>query len=326
VGDPKPVVTAARLFFRQVFGLGGGKVAVQPDQNQLAVKRDRDALTITLGKVSTPDFVDRNPVSYDPHTQFLSWGLWASAAYDYPADTRGYTWGVAADLSVNWWSVRGGIFLEPQYANLMPIEWRIDKARGLVVEVEGRYELGGHPGAARLLGFVNNARMGSYQQVLDDPSFNLDVTGTRAFGRLKYGFAASMNQDLGHGSSVFARVSYDDGKTETWAFTEIDQSFALGATQSGSLWNRPDDLAGAALVASGLSPLHRRYLAAGGYGYIIGDGALRYGFEILGEVFYRAAVTREISAGVNYQPVFNPAFNRDRGPIHIFSGRVHVAF
>jgi high affinity Mn2+ porin len=324
VGDPKPVIIAARLFLRQVIGLGGGTVAVDAGPNQLAGTRDRAALTLTVGKVSTPDFVDKNPVSYDPHTQFLSWGLWASAAYDYPADTRGYTWGAAADLSINWWSVRAGIFLEPQYSNLMPMEWRIDKARGLAAEFEGRYKLAGRAGAARILGFLNDARMGSYRQAIQDPSFGLDVTATRAFGRTKAGFAASVNQDLGGGLAGFARISYDDGANETWAFTEIDQSLAFGLVQSGARWGRPDDSAGAALVASGESTLHRKYLAAGGYGFIIGDGNLRYGLEILGEVFYRFAITREISVGVNYQPVFNPGFNRDRGPINIFSGRVHI--
>jgi high affinity Mn2+ porin len=327
VGDPQPVLIPARLFLRQVIGLGGGKVMVEPGPNQLRTTRDRDALTLTVGKVSTPDFVDKNPVSYDPHTQFLSWGLWASAAYDYPADTRGYTWGAAADLSIGWWSLRAGIFLEPQYSNLMPMEWRIDKARGLVTEFEGRYKLMGKDGAARILVFLNDARMGSYRRALELANTNPDVTATRAFGRTKAGFAASINQDFGGGLAAFARLSYDDGQNETWAFTEIDQSIALGATQSGERWGRPEDQAGIALVASGISSVHRQYLAAGGYGFIIGDGALRrYGPEILGEVFYRFAVTHEISAGVNYQPIFNPAYNRDRGPIHVFSGRVHGAF
>ena len=324
VGDPKPVIIPARLFLRQVIGLGGGNVGVEGGPNQLAGSRDRDALILTVGKFSTPDFVDKNPYAYDPHTQFLSWGLWASAAYDYPADTRGYTWGVVADLSIDWWSVRGGMFLEPQYSNLMPMEWRIDKARGLALEFEARYTLGGRAGAARLLGFLNDARMGSYRQATEDPRFGLDVTATRKFGRTKEGFAASINQDFGGGLGGFARVSYDDGSTETWAFTEIDQSLGLGLVQSGSRWNRPSDDAGVGLVISGLSTLHRKYLAAGGYGFIIGDGMLRYGLEILGEVFYRVAITPGISLGVNYQPVFNPAFNRDRGPIHVFSGRVHV--
>jgi high affinity Mn2+ porin len=326
VGNPAPAVLPARLFLRQTFGLGGGSISVEGGPNQLAGMRDRNALTLTVGKLSTPDFVDNVPLSNDPHTHFMSWGLWASGAYDYPADTRGYTWGAAADLSLDWWSVRGGIFLEPQYANLMPMEFRIDKARGLAAEFEGRFEIAGRKGAARALAFLNEARMGSYRQALEDPRFGLDVTATRAFGRTKMGFAASINMEMGNGWGAFARASYNDGQNETWAFTEIDRSLALGAVQSGERWRRPDDEAGAALVVSGLSNLHRRYLEAGGYGFIIGDGALRYGPEILGEVYYRAALSKEIAASAHYQPVINPGMNRDRGPIHIFTARFHCAF
>jgi len=326
VGNPRPAVLPARLFLRQTLGLGGGKIHLDDGPNQLAGTRDRDALTVTVGKLATTDFVDNVPYSNDPHTHFLSWGLFASGAYDYPADTRGYTWGAAADLSIDWWSLRGGIFLEPQYANLLPMEWDIGKARALVAEFEGRFKIGGRPGAARVLGFVNDARMGSYQQALTDPRFGLDVTATRAFGRTKEGFAASANLELADGLGAFARVSYNDGATETWAFTEIDRSAAAGATQSGSRWGRADDEAGLALVVSGLSDVHRRYLAAGGYGFIIGDGALHYGPELLAELYYRAAITREVSLSAHYQPVVNPAFNRDRGPIHVFTGLLHVAF
>jgi len=326
VGDPTPTISAARVFLRQVIGLGGGTVAIEPGPNQLAGTRDRDALTLTVGKVSIPDFADKNPLSSDPHTQFLSWGLFASAAYDYPADTRGYTWGIAADLSVDWWSLRGGMFLEPQSANQLELEWRIDKARGLVSEFEARYAIGRRKGAARALVFLNDAHMGNYRQALSERGAPPDVTATRAFGRTKYGFAASANQEVDETLGVFARVSWNDGANETWAFTEIDHSLAAGAVQGGGRWGRPNDEAGAAVVVSGLSPDHRAYLAAGGYGFLIGDGALRYGLEVLGELYYRAALTRELAVGVSYQPIFNPAFNRDRGPIQVFTVRIHGAF
>ena len=326
VGNPEPTIVAARIFLRQVIGLGGGRVPVAPAMNQLAGERDRDALTITAGKLAVPDFMDGVPLANDPHTRFMSWGLWASAAYDYPADTRGYTWGAAADLSIDWWSARAGIFLEPKSANGLPMEWDVRRARGLAAEFEARFSLGGRDGAARVLGFLNDARMGSYRQAIEDPSAGNDVTATRAFGRTKAGFAASANQDFGSGLGTFLRVSYNDGANETWAFTEIDRSLALGAVQSGGRWGRPEDEAGAAVVVSGLSSLHRRYLAGGGYGFLIGDGALDYGAEILGEVYYRLALSSEVSLGGNYQPVIHPAFNRDRGPIHIFTARAHVAF
>jgi high affinity Mn2+ porin len=326
VGDPTPTLVVGRAYVRQTIGLGGGRSRVEPGPNQLAGTRDRDALTITVGKVATTDFVDRVPLTSDPHTQLMSWGLWASAAYDYPADTRGYSYGAAADLSIDWWSIRAGAFLEPKTANGMELEWDVAKARGVVGEVEGRYTLGGLPGAVRVLGFLNTADMGSYELALAQSSSAPDVTATRAAGRTKAGFAASANQDLGSGLGVFLRVSYNDGRNETWAFTEIDRSIATGVVQAGSRWGRPDDEAGLGVVVSGLSDLHRRYLAAGGYGFIIGDGALRYAPEILGEVYYRLALTREVAVGVNYQPIFHPAYNTDRGPAHVFTGRVHVAF
>lgn len=324
VGNPRPAILPARFFVRQTFGLGGGVTHFDDGPNQLAGDRDRDALTITVGKLAVPDFVDSVPVSNDPHTHFMAWGLFASAAYDYPADTRGYTWGVAADLTVDFWSLRAGMFLEPQYANLLPLEWDVSKARGLVAEAEARFTVAGRSGAARLLAFLNQARMGSYALALQQPQ--PDISATRADGRTKYGFAGSANLDLGAGLAAFLRASWNDGANETWAFTEVDRSLAAGAVQSGARWGREADEAGAAVVVSGLSRLHRLYLAGGGYGFLIGDGALGYRPEILGEVYYRAAVTREVSLSAHWQPVINPAYNRDRGPIQIFTGRLHVAF
>jgi high affinity Mn2+ porin len=326
VGDPAPTIIVGRAFLRQTIGLGGGPVKVEAGPNQLAGTRDRDVLTITVGKISTTDIVDQVQIVSDPHTQLMSWGLWASASYDYPADTRGYTYGATADLSIDWWSVRAGAFLEPKTANGMELEWDVTKARGLVGEAEARYTLRGLPGAARALVFLNTAHMGNYDQALAQSPTSPDVTATRANGRTKAGFAASANQDLGSGLGVFLRVSYNDGRNETWAFTEIDRSIAGGVIQSGSRWGRPGDEAGLGLVVSGLSGPHRRYLAAGGYGFLIGDGELGYAPEILGEAYYRLAVTREVAVGVNYQPIFHPADNADRGPVHVLTGRVHVAF
>jgi high affinity Mn2+ porin len=326
VGSSTPAVTVARLFLRQVVGLGGGRVEVEPGPGALAGARDRDALTFLVGKLATTDLVDAVPTSSDPHTRFSSWALFASGAYDYPADTHGYTWGAAADLTLGAWSGRAGLFLEPTTPNGMNLEWRLDRSHGLVAELERRHTLNGQPGAARLLVFANTAPMGSYREALDRAVGAPALAPTRASGRTKYGLAASANQAFAGGLSVFLRVSANDGATETWAFTEIDRSLALGAVQSGARWGRPDDEAGLAGVVSGLSDPHRRYLAAGGYGFIVGDGALRYAPEVLLEAFYRLALTRELSLAGVYQPVFNPAFNRDRGPVQIVTGRLRAAF
>ncbi len=297
VGNPEPTIVVARAALKQAVG----------------------SLTFTAGKFALPDVFDNVPHANDPHTRFMSWGLFASAAYDYPADVRGYTWGLAADFSKDWWSVRAGIFLEPTVANGAKLETDVTKARGLVVELEAR----SGPGAVRVLGFLNTADMGSYAQA---NAGHLQVEDTRAQGRTKAGMAASANYDFGRGLGAFIRASFNDGKNETWAFTEIDRSLAVGVVQSGARWGRERDEAGAGLVVSGLSGPHRAYLEGGGYGFIIGDGALHYGAELLGELFYRAGVTEQVSLGVNYQPILDPAFNRDRGPVHVFTGRAHIAF
>lgn len=327
VGDPAPAVYLARLALSQTFGLGGVKVTNEAGANELAGTRDRDQLAISIGRLSVVDVFDGNRYAHDPTERFFNWAMFASGAWDYPADTRGYTWGLLADLAIDWWSARAGIALEPKTANAPEMEWNFIKSQGLMAEYEARYHLRGHDGAASMLVFLNRAPMGRYQQVLNDPvGTGLDIKATRADGRLKYGFAISVEQELRKGLGAFLRLSANDGATETWAFTEIDRSLALGVVQDGQLWRRENDEMGAAVVVNGLSGPHRRYLAAGGYGFIIGDGALEYAPEVLGEIYYRLRVANYVSLSGIYQPIFNPAYNSSRGPVHVFSARVHVAF
>jgi high affinity Mn2+ porin len=319
VGDPAPAVIVGQAFLRQTFGFGGGTVKLDSGQNQLGGSRDKNALIITAGKLATTDIFDVVSVTSDPHSRFMSWGIWASAAYDYPADVHGYTYGIAADWAQGDFSLRGGIFLEPKVANGSEIQLDVGKARGLVAEGEYRFACGG----VRVLGFLNTADMGKYGNAIAQAT---DVTATRAQGRTKAGLAASVNCDLGRNLSAFARGSFNDGQNESWAFTEIDRSFAAGLVQTGWGWGRPDDEMGIAVVVSGLSSAHRDYLASGQYGFLIGDGGLEYGAEVLTEIFYKLAISKELSLGGNYQPIFNPGFDRARGPVHVFTARAHVAF
>lgn len=327
VGDPAPAIYVARLALRQTFGLGGGKVINESGPNELAGTRDRDELAISVGRLSVTDVFDANRWAHDPTERFFNWALFASGAWDYPADTRGYTYGALADLVVDWWSARAGIALEPLYANLKQFDWRVGKSHGLMAEYEVRYKIGKRPGAWSLLGFYNVARMGSYQQVLDNPNaYGNDIAATRADGRTKGGFALSMEQQLTTGLGAFLRVSMNDGANESWAFTEIDRSVAVGCVQDGALWHRKRDEAGAAVVVNGLSAEHERYLAGGGYGFLLGDGKLNYGPEIISDIYYNLRIHDVMSLSAIYQPIINPGYNRDRGPVHVFTGRVHVAF
>jgi high affinity Mn2+ porin len=327
VGDPEPSIYLARLAISQTIGLGGGTVVNQAGPNELAGMRDRDQLAITVGRLSVTDVFDANRFAHDPTDRFFNWALFASGAWDYPADTKGYTWGILADLAISWWSARAGVALEPKYANMAQMDWRITKSHGLIAEYEARYHLLDMPGATSMLVFYNVARMGSYQQVLDDPAaYGNSIVATRADGRTKYGIALSAEQEIARGLGAFLRLSANDGANESWAFTEIDRSFAFGLIQGGERWKRNRDELGAAVVVNGLSSQHRAYLAGGGYGFIIGDGALSYAPEVVAETYYKLRIGDFISAAAIYQPIFNPAYNRDRGPVHVFSARVHVAF
>ena len=327
VGDPAPAFVVARLLLRQTIGLGGDKIQIEPGANQLASRVDSNRLTVYAGRLALADVFDGNPYSHDSHSQFLGWGLMESAAWDYAADTHGYTWGMMADLAYNWWSIRLGGLLVGQYANLMAMEWRFWKAGSINGEFEARWKLRSRPGAVRVAAFLNDARMGDYGQALSQSPARPDVTTTRAFGRIKYGVALSFNQEIiHHGLGLFSRLSWNDGHTESWSYTEVDRSFAIGTLIDGNLWRRPADDAGIAVVESGISDSHRRYLAAGGHGFIIGDGALNYSPEIVGEVYYKAQLTPNFALSGIYQPVINPAYNQDRGPVHFLGFRIHAAF
>jgi high affinity Mn2+ porin len=327
VGNPMPSYIIGRCYLRATFGLGGDKLRIEPGPAQLAETLDSNRLTLYLGRVALPDVFDGNAYSHDPNTQFLGWGAMDSAAWDYAADTHGYTYGLMADLSYGWWSARFGALLVGQQANQMAMEWRFWKAGSLNGEFESRWKWDGRPGAVRLASFMNDADAGNYQQAVAQDAAHPDVTTTRAFGRIKYGFVLSADQEIvPHGLGMFARLSWNDGHTESWSYTEVDESGAIGAVVDGHLWARPQDTAGAALVVSGLSDSHRQYLAAGGHGFIIGDGALRYAPEVVGELNYKAQLTANFALSGIYQPVVNPAFNQDRGPIHFFGIRVHCAF
>jgi high affinity Mn2+ porin len=325
VGVTEPTPYIARLFLRQTFGFGGEQKKVEDGPNEIAGKRDVDRLTFTLGKFSATDLVDDNSYSHDPRTQFLPWSIMYNGAWDYPANVRGYTYGIGIDFNRKNWALRYGIFQEPEFANSAPLDSRILKANGQVVEWEGRYTLADHPGKLRLLAYLNRAHMGKYSEALQEMPVNPDVTQTRAY-RIKYGFGLNWEQELSKDLGIFARLGWDDGHTESWAFTAIDRLAEVGLLLKGRCWCRPNDQVGLAFDANGLAKVHHEYLAAGGLDFIIGDGALNYGPEQIVEVYYNLAVIKGINVTGDFQEVINPAYNRDRGPVSAGSLRVHFEF
>lgn len=322
VDNPTPQWSIARFYYKTVFGFGGGSQKIEGDINQVATTYDVQRFSVVLGKFALNDFFDNNTYSHDPRTQFLNWTLMDFGAWDYAADTRGYTWGVYLEYNQKDWALRFASALEPESANEMNYDMNISKAHAENLEFEYRYSYDTRPGAVRLLAYNNNAYMGNYREATAAPVAQKDITTTRSYSN-KYGFGASLEQKIADNVGIFSRISWNDGKTETWTFTEIDQSISAGVVWNPHFFKKFDDTVGAALIVNDLSADHRDYLAAGGYGFIIGDGKLNYSSEKIFETYYLIKVNKEAAVTFDYQFVGSPAYNEDRGPVSIFALRLH---
>ncbi|MEP6768376.1 MAG: carbohydrate porin [Acidobacteriota bacterium] len=327
VGDSQPRLSIARAMLRQTIAAGAETEEVPEEANQLGGRRPVRRWTITAGKFGIGDFFDDNAYSHDPRTQFMNWADWTAGAWDYSADTRGYTWGFVVEYNDARWAARAAATAQPRLANGLEFDKHPLDAYALSGEFERRYELGDEKGTARLILFYNRAHMGSYREAIDGSAGQTpDITATRRTGRSKWGFVVNLEQALGPRSGLFLRGSWNDGHNESWAYAEIDRSVTAGALRKAPLKLRPDDEAGVALIVNGISRDHRDYLAAGGYGFMIGDGRLSYGLETIGEGYYQAALRKHVWLAVNYQFIEHPAYNRDRGPVHVVGARLHAEF
>jgi high affinity Mn2+ porin len=325
LGNDIPNVNLARLFIRQTFGFGGDQEEVEDDQLHLAGKRDVSRLTLTIGKMSAKDMFDNNAYANDPRTQFMNWALMANEAWDYPADSLGYETGFAVDLNQPKWALRYGMFQMPKVSNGTAQDQNYLKAWGMVMEFERRYAINDHPGAVRLLAYLNSAHMGSYQEAVNSPIRPADIAATRAY-RYKYGFGLNLEQEVARNIGVFSRLGWSDGENEAWTFADVDRTATAGVSVKGESWCRPADTVGLGFVLNGISKIHQEFFEAGGTGILAGDGALNYGWEKGLETYYDFRVWRTLHAAFGYQFVVDPAYNRVRGPVSIFGGRVHWEF
>jgi len=324
---PKPYL--ARAYFTQDFGFGEERESFTSEENQLAGSRPMTRYSITAGRFTVTDFFDNNRYSHDPRTQFMGWATMYNGAWDYPADTRGYTWGWVHEFHTKSWSLRYGSAAEPKTANGLRFDRRLLRDRGDMVEGEFRYAPAGHPGAIRLLSSWLHTNSGSYAEALRLSEINHatpDVTATSQPGRLKYGAGINLEQEITKDLGVFARLGWNDGKTESFAFTAMDRLASGGVSCAGTHWKRPHDVVATALTIGGISGVHASYLAHGGHDFLIGDGALQYGPEYVWESYYNARLFPGFFTTLDLQHVANPAYNQDRGPVWIWSLRLHIEF
>jgi high affinity Mn2+ porin len=327
VGGAEPKIYIARLYFKQTFEWGTEKDTIESDINQLAGLRSKRYFSLAVGKFGMADFFDGNNFSHDPRSQFMNWALMDNGAWDYPANTRGYTIGASAELGQPSWTLRFAFTMVTTQANQSTWDGKLGKANTETIEYEKRYSINGQKGTLRLLGFLNNGKFGNYNLAISQNPTAPNVDTTQAYGRHKFGFGINADQYLTKDFGVFAKASYNDGHTETWFFTEIDRSFTFGGVLKGTQWKRADDEAGLAFIANGLSAPHRNYLAAGGYGFLIGDGRLNYAPELVAEFYYKInAYQKKLWLTPDSQFILNPAYNKDRGPVNVFSIRAHVEF
>ncbi|WP_338798976.1 carbohydrate porin [Acidovorax sp. DW039] len=323
-----PTFYRARAFVRQTWGLGGGKESLESDFNQLARQIDAERIVLTAGNFSVLDVFDQNPYGSDPRTQFMNWSSLTHGSFDYAADARGYSWGASLEYTGNDWSLRLGRFLQPKESNGPKLDSRIFKHYGDMLELEKRYTLADRPGKARLLLWRNKARMGAFAdaQALGQANGNApDVAAVRR-EHDKAGVGLTLLQEVSDSAGVFVRINQSDDKTETYAFTEIGRQLAMGGTLKGKSWGRPDDEAGIAWADNRLRSGHKAYLAAGGKGAFLGDGALRYGPEQVLEIYYSAQLSKFLSLSPDFQYIRNPGYNRDRGPVKFYGLRLHAEF
>jgi len=327
MAKPLELAQPPRQFLRQTFEWGKDIDTITDDQNQLAGLKSKRYFTIAAGKYGMADFFDNNEFSHDPRNQFMNWALMDNGAWDYPANTRGYVLGLYTELGQPDWTLRFALTMVTTQANGAVWDAKILHANTQTLEYERRYTINDQKGSFRILGFSNNGKFGNYDLAIAQNPKAPVVDSTQAYGRHKYGFGISADQYLSKDFGVFARLGYNDGQTETWFFTEIDRSLSFGGVLKGSSWNRADDELGLAFIGSGLSKEHQAYLADGGYGFIIGDGKLNYSPELVAELYYKInAYQKKFWLTPDYQFILNPAYNASRGPVNVFSMRVHIEF
>jgi len=320
-----------RLFYRHTVGLngagGGAREKIESDQNQLAGTVDARRLVLTVGNISITDMFGVSDITGDGRTQFMNWSSLDHGHFDYAADSRGLTWGAAAEWFWDDWTVRGGRFLQPKQSNGLKLDYRIFKRYGDQLEVERRHLLGGQPGVTKAFVFRNVAHMASFKDALvATPAGAVPTLDAARRPQSKIGWGISFEQSLSRDVRVLARGGSHDGKTESYAFTEIDQSLFMAASIKGTRWGRARDHIGIAMAVNGLSTDHRNYLAAGGQGFFLGDGRLSYGTERVFETYYSWEPVAGVGVTFDWQRITNPGYNRDRGPVNIGSVRLHYEF
>jgi high affinity Mn2+ porin len=326
----------ARVQLHQTIGFTDKLVEGTRTQFSLATQVPERRLEFHVGKMSLPDYLDINSIGTDSHLQFMNWTVDNNGAWDYAADTRGYTFAAVAEYDDKAWSARYALALMPTVANDIDLDWNLRRASGQNWEFELRKPLLGslipaeRKGAVRVLGYVNHAHMGLYREAnkayLSGEDPKPEITKHETFGAVKYGFGLNAEQELTSNLRAFTRVGWNEGQHESFAYTEVDQTVEFGGDYSGRSWSRPYDKLGMAFVSNAIKKDHQDYLKLGGLGFLLGDGKLNYAREDILEGYYNLHTWRGVYYALDLQYIDHPGYNKDRGPVLVESVRMHVDF
>jgi high affinity Mn2+ porin len=321
----------ARGMVRQIIPLSDEMVEAERTPWYLATQVPVRRLELRFGKMGLSDFFDINEVGSDSHYQFMNWTVANTGAYDYAADTRGYTVAFLAEYHERNWAFRFAEALMPKVANGINLDWNLRRARAENFELELHPKLSGRRGTVvRLLSFVNHANMGVYRDAINrylaGKTPAPEITNHPPQTTVKYGFGVNLEQNIRQSTRVFARFGWNEGQHESYAYTDVDQTVQVGADHAGERWKRKLDKVGVVFVSNAIKADHQRYLALGGKGFLLGDGALNYGRENIAEAYYNAHFWRGLFGAFDLQRINHPGYNRDRGPVLVPSLRVHLEF
>jgi len=321
----------ARLMLRQIIPLTDERIEAERDPLHLSTSLPARRIEIRIGKFDVVDFFDVNSYGSDSHLQFTNWTIDNNGAYDYSANTRGYTDGILLEYDDHWFTARFAETLMSKVANGINLDADLARSRAANLEFEARSNRILHrAGVVRFLSYLNQATMGNYEQAIrefengETPLPN--IVATRREGRHRYGFGLNFEQEVAADIGVFARLGWSNGSNESFEYTEDDRTVQFGSVVRGGRWKRRNDRAGAAFVANAIVKAHQQYLALGGLGFLLGDGNLTYGPEKIVEAFYTAHLWRGFFFSFDLQHINNPAYNRDRGPVLVPGVRLHVDF
>ena len=327
---------SARAFLRQTINQEGDKVVLENEANQITQTVSSNRVVVTAGQFSTLDIFDDSRYAKDPRIQFMNWGNMTYLAYDYAADARGYSTGLAGEWYLSNWVMRASRMLAPKSPNGRDLNWQIFNTYGDQIEVERQHNIADLPGKVSVLAYRNRMILARFQDATNYVVAN-NAQGTQAINNVrtnyqyKTGVGINGEQALTKDLGIYGRVFTSDGHTETMSFTEADNSISVGMGLNGTGWSRPKDTVGISMMQNGLSSYRKNYLQSGGVSYFIGDYAgpgqtISYRPERIGEVYYNATVIKNVLAGLNFQHINNPAYNAARGPVNILSFRIHAEF